>query len=469
MSRIILVVGAGRCGLISFMGLLARQGGVSVSLEDTPLLPWKRASGDQVIRERFARFRRKRPAEVIVDTASFYLPYLADAIALEPDIRIVGLKRPRDEQVASFERFLDEYNTFPTNHWADDPVGGFSHEVLWTRTFPQYPIADRAECLRRYWDDYYQGLTELAQRHPQNVRIFDMHEVLNTAAVQAEALSFAGIPAERQTLRSGVRAHRVKPTPARPQAKRTLSRGKPTWGMNHPLDPARCAVLVPYIGSILPQCEAGLRELEKAGYQVRRVGGFSAIDQGRNQLATDALIDGFEETMWIDSDIEFEPASVDRLRSHNLPIVCGLYSQKRFRALTSKPLPGTDKISFGQTGGLVEFQYVAAGFLLVRREAYLKIQHQLALPLGNERFSSPIVPYFQPMMRPHDDGNWYLAEDYAFCERARQCGIKIIADTSIRLWHIGSYAYGWEESGSDRPRAASYTLHMTGKAPIQDT
>ncbi len=175
MSRILLVVGAGRCGLISFLGLLAKQPGTSASLEEPPLLPWKRAAGDQVIRERFARFRRKRQAKVLVDAASFYLPYLADAIAVEPDIRIVGLKRPREEVVASFERFLDEYNTFPTNHWAEEPTDGFTHDLIWTRTFPQYPLADRVQGLGRYWDDYYQALGELAERYPQNVRIFEMH------------------------------------------------------------------------------------------------------------------------------------------------------------------------------------------------------------------------------------------------------------------------------------------------------
>ena len=294
-----------------------------------------------------------------------------------------------------------------------------------------------------------------------------MNEVLNTEPGQVQALTFAGYPAEQQTLHIEVRAHRLKPVPQRPQAKRTLSRGKPTWGQGHPLDPARCVVLVPFTGSILPQCEAGLHELEKRGYQVRRVGGFSAIDQGRNQLATDALIDGFEETMWIDSNIEFHANSVDQLRSHGLPIVCGLYAQKKFRALSSKPLPGTDKITFGNEGGLVEFQYVAAGFLLIRREAYLSIQHRLALPLANECFGAPMVPFFQPIVHPFEDGHWYLAEDYAFCERARQCGIKVIADTSIRLWHIGTYPYGWEESGHDRQRTASFTLHVQGKAPNQ--
>ena len=156
MSRIILVAGPGRCGLISALGLLAKQPGTSASLEDPPLLPWKRSPGERVIRERFNRFRRKWQSEVIVDAASFYLPYLEDAIAVEPDIRIVGLKRPRDEFVASFERFLDDHNSFPTNHWAEEPAGGFAHDLIWTRIFPQYAITDRAEGLRRYWGEYYQ-------------------------------------------------------------------------------------------------------------------------------------------------------------------------------------------------------------------------------------------------------------------------------------------------------------------------
>ena len=56
------------------------------------------------------------------------------------------------------------------------------------------------------------------------------------------------------------------------------------------------------------------KALERRGYVVRRVVGFSAIDQGRNQLATDAMAEGFEETMWIDSDVGFEPEAVDALR-----------------------------------------------------------------------------------------------------------------------------------------------------------
>jgi hypothetical protein len=227
-----------------------------------------------------------------------------------------------------------------------------------------------------------------------------------------------------------------------------------------PLDPRRCAILVPFGGPILPECEEGLRELERRGYQVRRVGGYAAIDQGRNQMATDALIDGFEETLWIDADIGFRPDDVETLRRHAMPIVCGVYPQKGTRALACHVLPGTPRITFGEAGGLIEILYAGAGFLMVRREVYLAIQKQHDLPVCNEQFGRPSIPYFLPMVSPLKDGHWYLAEDYAFCERARRCGYKILADTTIRLWHVGSCRYGWEDAGVDRTRHGSFTLNL---------
>jgi len=102
-------------------------------------------------------------------------------------------------------------------------------------------------------------------------------------------------------------------------------------------------------------------------------------------------------------------------------------------------MPGTQKLVFGQGGGLIELLYAGTGFLLVRREAYLAIQRTLELQICNERFGQPLIPFFHPMLHPIDDGHWYLAEDYAFCQRARAAGLRIFADTSIRLWHIGPY------------------------------
>ena len=61
------------------------------------------------------------------------------------------------------------------------------------------------------------------------------------------------------------------------------------------------------------------------------------------------------------------------------------------------------------------------------------------------------------MLSQHKDGQWYLGEDYAFCERARQAGHQVMADTRIRLWHFGQFGYGWEDAGRDPERYSDYT------------
>jgi hypothetical protein len=80
-----------------------------------------------------------------------------------------------------------------------------------------------------------------------------------------------------------------------------------------------------------------------------------------------------------------------------------------------------------------------------------------------------MVPFFQPLVMAHRDGYWYLAEDYAFCERARQCDLKVFADTRIRLTHYGSYGYSWEEAGIDPKRYAVFHYHLSGAEPVLES
>lgn len=228
------------------------------------------------------------------------------------------------------------------------------------------------------------------------------------------------------------------------------------------MSPHNCVIAVPVQGHIEPRCENGLKELERLGYPVWRIEGYAAIDQGRNQMASDALRRGYTETMWIDADIEFSANDVDKLRAHGYPITAGIYWKKGRRVLAAHVLPGTEKIVFGKQGGPIELLYTATGFLHVRSEAYQEIQKQLRLPNCNARFGNSVVPYFQPLVIPDGShGHWYLAEDFAFCERARQCGFKIIADTTIRLRHIGKYGYSWEDAGTDANRFETYTFNLS--------
>lgn len=230
-------------------------------------------------------------------------------------------------------------------------------------------------------------------------------------------------------------------------------------------DPTRLVVLVPVGTHIEPACEDSLKELERRGYAVWRVRGYSAIDAARSQMATDALAQRFDELVWIDSDVVFNPDDVDRLRAHDLSIVCGLYPKKGPREFACAFLPDTRSVRFGTGGGLTEVLYCGFGFVYTRRAVYDAIREKLKLPTCNQRFGSLLVPYFAPLAVKDGDGAWYLSEDYAFCERARQGGFRVMADTTIRLWHVGTYRFGWEDAGSDKDRYPDYTFHVRPEGP----
>jgi len=446
-------IGSGRCGTLSLARLLDKQPNANVTHERRPLLPWSPTDRKRLVAERIASLRTGAGG-LVGDVASFYLPYVEDFIAQAPDIRIIALQRDCDEVVRSFCDWSDHGHSVPTDHWSEQPAPGLYHDPVWSTIFPKYPTASREEGVRRYWHEYCRKVGELQQRYPENVRIFDMKEALNTEAGQREVLTFAGIPEAQQVLEVGVRIHRSSP------------QEQPTTAQDRPLNPiassnrSQCVILVPYGGQIIPGCEDSLKVLEERGYVVRRVQGYSQIDVARNEIASKAVLDGFLETIWIDADIGFHPDAVEKLRAHNLPIVCGVYAKKGKRELAIDVLPGTKQMVFGKNGGVCEIEYAATGFLLVRRQVYLDIQFRLGLPVCDEHFGANIIPYFMPMVRPHREGHWYLGEDYAFCARARQAGYKIMADTTIRLWHVGNYKYGWEDAGRDVERFANYTYNF---------
>lgn len=225
--------------------------------------------------------------------------------------------------------------------------------------------------------------------------------------------------------------------------------------------PGRCVVLVPARGGIAPDCEAGLRELERRGYPVRRFAAHGAIDQARSRLASDALAEGYEETLWVDADLAFHADAVERLRAHRLPLCGCVYARKAQRAVSVQLLPGTTEIVFGAGGGLLEVLYSSFGFILVQRSTYEAVAAQARLAACTAPGGGPpLIPFFLPAIRPHPSGSWYLSPGYSFCHRARQAGIPVVVDTAIRLGHLGEAGYSWEEAGASPQRYSTYRFHL---------
>jgi len=252
-----------------------------------------------------------------------------------------------------------------------------------------------------------------------------------------------------------------------------------------------CVILTPVGSHIEPQTENALRELERRGYAVWRSFGCSAIDFARSRLATQAISQGFEETLWIDSDIVFDADDVDRMRNWTISdvlkvesdvnkkpatddaaeapdakplVLTGVYAKKGLRELAVQLFATQgETLHFGHEAPFRKAMYAPGGMLLVRRQAYELIAKTSRLPhcTTNEPFG--MVPFFMPMIIQEGEKSIYLCEDFAFSRRARDAGLDIWVDMRMRLYHIGSYPFSWEDAGTPTERFRSYRFVLQEK------
>jgi hypothetical protein len=222
-----------------------------------------------------------------------------------------------------------------------------------------------------------------------------------------------------------------------------------------PTPPHPCVVLVPSGAVVDRGFEAALAALNRRGYPVRRVRQATSPPGFRDRMASEALAAGFAELLWLDPAVVFDPADVEKLRGLNLPVACGVYPWPGRRGLVCEFPAGTASVRFGRAGGPVPVLTCGLGFALVRRAVFEAIAKQN--PPG-----SPAAYFAAPTK--DDAVTSRVAEDVAFCGRARSAGFDVVADTSIRLWHVGPTRLGWEDAGGDRPRHDEYTLHLRSAA-----
>jgi hypothetical protein len=214
-------------------------------------------------------------------------------------------------------------------------------------------------------------------------------------------------------------------------------------------DPSRHVAQVPVARFVELDCDHCLRGLEALGVRVDRSKGSSAIDIARNIRATEAVVEGFDSILFIDSDMLFDPVDAITLLRSPEPVIAGAYAAKKLGngQLNVDFLGDAESIRFGDWApNPYPVRAVGAGFLRIKTAALKHVAKELNLPWCRmaERFA---WPFFQPMITGGDDGGYYyLGEDYSFINRCRLAGLTPKVDTSFRLYHIGDYAYGLEEA-----------------------
>jgi len=180
--------------------------------------------------------------------------------------------------------------------------------------------------------------------------------------------------------------------------------------------------------------------------------GDALIDRIRAIAATRFLESEYDTMFFIDEDVVFDPKDLVRLLIQagrdNFDIFGAAYpKKKRPSHFAIKTLEQEVNYPFGKDSGIFEVDYLSTGFMGIQKRVF-KAMAEKKNPDGSPYvpFCHPdtmrFYPFFQPFPKQMDDGNWsYLSEDWAFVERAKECGFKIWCDGSIRLGHIGRYEY----------------------------
>lgn len=186
-------------------------------------------------------------------------------------------------------------------------------------------------------------------------------------------------------------------------------------------------------------------------------GNESLITRARNICCAVFLSDpSYTHILFIDSDIGFEPVNIIRLLSKNEGVVCSPYPQKKF--YFDRIRNGDDSlVNFNIhvsannepcqrqiVNGFMEVDRAATGFMLIKREVFQKIMKECpqlqykSCDNSEKHIENFLWRFFDCSV---DKNNFYMSEDYAFCDLWKTLGGKIWIDTTARLTHVGTAEY----------------------------
>jgi len=180
--------------------------------------------------------------------------------------------------------------------------------------------------------------------------------------------------------------------------------------------------------------------------------GDALISRARSTEATDFMEHGDSDYMiFLDSDIVFRPEDL-KLLSDDLhegyDLIAGCYPTRSGTQLASHWW--NNKCPAGELG-IYEAQYISTGFMGISKKLLKRMVEELKLPALHPNDAGRCYPFFRSkegwVETPDDYGaqDVWLSEDWYFCERAREIGVKSYLDMRIQLKHQGTKIMSFQD------------------------
>ena len=194
------------------------------------------------------------------------------------------------------------------------------------------------------------------------------------------------------------------------------------------------------------------------------------VGRSRNMLTRQFLEGDYTDLLFIDSDLVFSVDHVKRILSHEEEVVGGMYF-KKCQGM-AEPCLNSMREPIVKDNGLVQVAYIGTGFLRIKRcvfeEMIAKFGKEMAYcpdsskdvieysfwNLAMNTFPPSILGYSEDrvkalaekykvsedLARKAVQTRW-LSEDWWFCQRCMDLGIRVWADRRIALKHSGNVLY----------------------------
>jgi hypothetical protein len=168
-------------------------------------------------------------------------------------------------------------------------------------------------------------------------------------------------------------------------------------------------------------------------YEVRILSGDALIGRSRSRICTQFLkCNDTPYMIFIDSDILFSPGDIEdiyRALMSGKHCVAGAYSVANGAHLAIRTYG--EQIVFD--GSVQEVEYASTGFMGISRVLLEKIKD--TLPLLHPGSDMECYPFFESG-RTEKHPDFYISEDWNFCDKTRDVQEKVYLHTGVLVGHI---------------------------------
>ena len=160
----------------------------------------------------------------------------------------------------------------------------------------------------------------------------------------------------------------------------------------------------------------------------------SLVYDSRNIISLTAIEQGFDQVMWLDSDMMFPPDTLLKLQAHEKDMVTGLYVTRR---------TPVEPVLYAE---ISEPDRNADGYLQKKITPYMDFPRDSFFPvagcgfgcvLTSTKLLKEVWDRFGPAFTPFP----WAGEDISFCHRVNLLGHQIFCDSTVSCGHIGTYIY----------------------------